>query len=178
MKVLALIFDGFEELEATAPFALLRRAGIELTIASNRFEVVGTHFLHLTDVSLITEINYKEYDALLIPGGPHYRFIENFGYSLDIIKYFMENNKLVCAICAAPTILGRLGLLKNRNYTCFTSMNEDFGGNYIDKYVVRDGNLITAKSAAASIDFAFEIIEALAGSVLAESVKKRIYYEK
>ncbi len=177
MKVLAMIFDGFEELEATAPFALIRRTGIELTIISNRYDVVGKHHLHYTDISLINEINYKEYDALLIPGGAHYNFIKQYDRALDIIKYFLNNNKVVCAICAAPTILGNLGYLKNKNYTCFTSMNEDFGGTYIDEKVVVDGNLITAKSVAASILFAYEIIRKLQGDEALEDLKKRIYEE-
>ncbi|HRF69968.1 MAG TPA: DJ-1/PfpI family protein, partial [Candidatus Pelethenecus sp.] len=66
MRVLALIFDGFEELEATAPFSLIRRAGIELSIASNRTDVIGVHFIHFMDIALINEVNYKEYDALLL----------------------------------------------------------------------------------------------------------------
>lgn len=175
MKVLAMIFDGFEELEATAPFALIRRAGIELTIVSNRCDVVGSHHLHYTDIALINEVNYKEYDALLIPGGAHYNFIKNFGYALDIIKYFASTNKIICAICAAPTILGNLGFLKNKKYTCFTSMNENFGGTYIDEKVVVDGNLITARSAASSILFAYEIIRRLQGDEALEDLKKRIY---
>lgn len=178
MRVLAMIFDGFEELEGVAPFALIRRAGIDLTIVSNRNEVIGAHYLHFTDISLINEINYKDYDALLLPGGPHYRFMENFGYALEIIKYFMENDKVVCAICASPTILGHLGYLKNKNYTCFTCMNEDFGGVYIDKKVVVDGNLITARSAAASIDFAYEIIQKLSGTEALQALRKRIYDEE
>ena len=62
------------------------------------------------------------------PGGPHYQKLEQNEYVMSILKYFMEHNKIVAAICAAPTILGRQGYLKDRNYTCFTSMNEDFGG--------------------------------------------------
>ena len=178
MRVLAIIFDGFEELEGTAPFALLRRAGLDLTIVSNRSEVIGAHYLHLTDISLINEVDYKEFDALLLPGGPHYRFMENFGYAIEVIKYFMDHNKVVCAICAAPTILGHLGYLKNKNYTCFTCMNEDFGGTYIDKKVVVDGNLITARSAAASIEFGYEIIRKLAGEEALLSLRKRIYDEE
>ena len=178
MNVLALVFDGFEEVEGVAPFALLRRAGIDLTIASNRNEVIGAHYIHVMDLSLINEIDYKEFDALLLPGGPHYRFMENFGYALEIIKYFIEHNKVVCAICAAPTILGKLGYLKGKSYTCFTCMNEDFGGTYIDQRVVVDGNLITARSAAASIDFAYEIIRKLAGEEALLSLRKRIYDEE
>ena len=86
MKVLALIFNGFEELEATAPFALLRRAGIDLTIASNENNVTGSHNLTYTNISLLHEIDYTEFDSLLLPGGPHYRYIET---NDDILEIFV-----------------------------------------------------------------------------------------
>ena len=178
MKVLALIFDGFEELEATAPFALLRRANINLTIASNKEQATGSHDLTYTNLINIDEIDYTEYDSLLLPGGPHYKYIESNENILNIIRHFMDNNLVVSAICASPTIIGKLGYLKNKNYTCFKSMNEDFGGNFIDCYVVVDGNLITAKSAAASIDFAYAIIEKLAGRETLNRVKEHIFYEE
>ena len=74
----------------------------------------------------------------------------------------MTNNKIVAAICAAPTIIGQLGLLKNRTYTCFVPMNKDFGGTFNNLPVVVDNNLITGRSSAASIDFAYAIIEKVA----------------
>ena len=178
MKVLALIFDGFEELEATAPFALLRRAKVSLTICSERNEVIGSHKLHYTDITPINEIDYKAYDALLIPGGAHWKFLETSSLVHEIIKYYMKNNRIVAAICAAPTIIGKLGLLKNRKYTCFTSMNEDFEGIFTNDPVTIDGNLITAKSAAASIDFAYEIINKLLGENKLKELQEQIYYEK
>ena len=178
MKVLALIFDGFEELEATAPFALLRRAGIDLTIASFSSNVTGSHNLTYTNINILSELDYTQFDALLLPGGAHYKIIQYSEDVLTIIKYFLDNDKVVSAICASPTIIGKLGYLKDKNYTCFKSMNEDFGGTFIDCYVVVDGNLITAKSAAASIDFAYAIIEKLAGKETLDKVKSNIFYEE
>lgn len=178
MKILALIFDGFEEEEAMAPFALLRRAKADLIIASNNNVVKGNHNIYLSNIELINNINYKEFDCLLVPGGPHYVFLRQSKMVHEIIKYFFDNNKIVCGICAAPTIFGMLGYLKGKNYTCFTSMNEDFGGKYLDNGVVVDGNLITAKSVAYSLDFAYAIIEKTMGKDVLDSVWKRIYYEK
>lgn len=178
MKALALIFNGFEELEAMAPFALLRRAKIDLTIASNDTVVTGAHNISLANIVNINNINYKDYDCLIIPGGPHYKYLRIAENVHEIIKYFMENNLIVAAICAAPTIIGQLGYLKNRKYTCFTSMNADFKGIHIDKPVVVDGNLITARSVAASIDFAYEIIRQVAGEDILKEVLEHIYYEK
>jgi len=178
MKILALIFDGFEEEEAMAPFALLRRAKADLTIASINKTVIGNHNIAITDITLLNDIDYEDYDCLLVPGGPHYKFLRQSELVHEIIRYFFNNNKIVAGICAAPTIFGMLGFLKNKKYTCFTSMNEDFGGTYTDKGVEIDGNLITAKSVAYSIDFAYAIIEKTMGKAVLESVWERIYYEK
>jgi len=175
MKALAIIFDGFEEEEAVAPFALLRRAGVELVIASDKETVIGSHKIALTNISLLKNINYKDFDCLIIPGGAHYKRLMIDEYVHEIIKYFMDNNKVVSAICAAPTIIGRLGYLKNKNYTCFTSMDDDFGGHYIDEKVVVDGNLITARSVASAIVFAYAIIKKLLGEEKLKAVFQQIY---
>ncbi len=177
MKVMCILTDGFEELEAIGTIALLRRAGITIDVyaidntnATGRFDVSFANLNDLKDADINT------YDMLFLPGGPHYQKLEKDERVLSILKYFIENNKLVSAICAAPTILGKQGYLKNKNYTCFTSMNEDFGGTYIDQYTVTDGNIITGRSAAAVIDFAFAIIEKLEGKEKADEVKASIYY--
>ena len=178
MKVLAIIFDGFEELEATAPFALLRRAKVDLTIASNKKEATGSHNLTYKNLKLLKKINYTSFDALILPGGPHYQKLENDELTLEIINHFISENKIIAAICASPTILGKQGYLKNKNYTCFTPLNSDFGGYYHDKGVVIDGNIITARSAAYSIDFAYAIIEKIAGKETLNTVWEQIFYEK
>ncbi len=178
MKILALIFDGFEEEEAMAPFALIRRAKGDLTIASDKKEVVGSHNITLSNITLLKKIDYKEYDALLIPGGAHYKFLQSSEMVHKIINYFFLNDKYVFGICAAPTIFGELGFLKGRNYTCFEAMNQDFGGNFSHKGVVVDNKLITAKSVAFSLDFAYEIIRLLYGDKVLKEVFTRIYHEE
>lgn len=177
MKVMCILTDGFEELEAVGTIALLRRAGIvidvyavENTSATGRFQLTFDPLLNTKTLSV------DQYDALFIPGGPHYAKLEADEQVKMIIKHFFDQNKIVSAICAAPTILGRLGYLKGKKYTCFTSMNDDFGGTYLDQYVVADGNLITGRSAAASIEFAFALLEKLEGKAKADEVKKSIYY--
>ena len=179
MNYLALIFDGFEELEATAPFALIRRAKGNLDIASYNTSVTGTHKITISNIKLINDINIDNYDVLIIPGGyGQYKTIMNDKNIQNIILEFYKKNKYICGICAAPTIFGALGLLKGKNYTCFTSMDGDFGGTYHDTGVVVDGKIISARSAAYSIDFAYKIIEITMGSEVLEKVQKQIYYEK
>ena len=177
MKICTILSNGFEELEAIGTIALLKRSGIEIDIyALNDTKANGKHQLTFSNLIQLKEVNVNDYDALLIPGGPHYAELESCEQVKEIITNFMNENKLVCGICAAPTIFGYMGYLKNRNYTCFTSMNEDFGGTYLDQYVVTDGNIITARSAAASIDFGFAIINYLQGEKQEEKIKNEIYY--
>ena len=178
MKILALIFDGFEEEEAMAPFAIIRRAKGDLTIASIKDTVTGSHNITLSNITKLDEINYKNYDALLIPGGAHYKFLAESKMVHEIINYFFNEDKYVFGICAAPTIFGMLGHLKGKNYTCFEAMNEDFGGNFSHKGVVVDHKMITAKSVAFSLDFAYAIVKILYGENTLNQVWERIYYEK
>lgn len=178
-RVLCIMCDGFEELEAVGAIALLRRAGIVVDLFSwNQDSVTGRFQLTISNVNDVKEANIQDYDALLLPGGPHYRILEENETITSIITKFHDENKIIAAICAAPTILGRMGLLKEKHYTCFTSMNEDFGGVYQDQYVAVDGNLITGRSAAAVIEFAFAIIAALCGNAQEEQIKQEIYYAK
>ncbi len=179
MKVLCILTDGFEELEAVGTIALLRRAGIEIDVcAIDATSACGRFQISLNNLKNLNNINSNDYDVLFLPGGPHYQKLEESKQVMDILASFMNANKLVSCICAAPTILGRKGYLKNRKYTCYTSMNEDFGGTYIDEYAVSDGNLITGRSAAAVIDFSFLIIERVLGKEKSEEVKQSIYYYK
>lgn len=177
MKVMCILTNGFEELEAVGTIALLRRAGITIDIyALDHTEATGRFDLTISNLSDSKDACAQDYDMLFLPGGPHYQKLEASTKVKHLIEQFVEADKYIAAICAAPTILGRLGLLKNKNYTCFTSMNEAFGGTYLDQYCVRDGKLITGRSAAAVIDFAFVIIEALLGEESAQKVKNSIYY--
>ncbi|MBR4592866.1 MAG: DJ-1/PfpI family protein, partial [Elusimicrobiaceae bacterium] len=116
--------------------------------------------------------------ALVLPGGPGYDKLEKNTQVQQLIQQFIKDGKVVAAICASPTILGRAGYLKGKKYTCFTSMNEDFGGTFTGGYVAVDGNIITGQSAAATVDFGLAIIEKLLGKDKADAVKKSIYYKK
>ena len=177
MKILAVVDKGFEELECVGAIALWIRAGMIVDIcAVNGEEETGRFGINLGRLKKFSNVDYKEYDAIFIPGGPHHKSIYENNDVKEAVDYFFTNNKVVSAICAAPTILGKWGYLKNKNYTCFTSMNDDFGGTYVDTYAVIDGKLVTGRSAAATIDFGFAVIEVLCGKEKEQEVKKEIYY--
>ncbi len=179
MKKAAVIMDnGFEELEAMGPIALLRRGGMQVDLVSvaNTNEVTGRFGVTYSPATPMKEYDFSDVDVLVIPGGPHYAKLEVNPEVLKLIENFAQNpEKNIAAICAAPTILGHMGLLKDKEYTCFTSMNEDFGGTYHDVNAIQDGNLITGRSAAAAIDFAFLILEALMGKEHTDQVKASVY---
>ncbi|MGN0023815.1 MAG: DJ-1/PfpI family protein [Candidatus Avelusimicrobium sp.] len=178
MKICMIVTDGFEEIEAVGTYAILRRGGLTVDVYSLLDkDATGRFGLTVTNLRPFSQFNAEEYGALVIPGGPEYKALEASQDVQAIIKQFIDAGKLVAAICAGPTILGRAGYLKGKKYTCFTAMNEDFGGEYQDGYAVRDGNLITGKSAAATIDFGFLILEAAAGKETADQTKKEIYYK-
>lgn len=178
MKVCMIVTDGFEEIEAVGTYAILRRGGLTVDVYSLLDkDATGRFGLTITDLRPFSQLNAADYGALVIPGGPEYKALEASTGVQALIKTFIDGGKTVAAICAGPTILGHAGYLKGKKYTCFTSMDEDFGGRYQDDYAVRDGNIITGKSAAATVDFAFTILEALAGKDTADKTKKEIYYK-
>ena len=180
MKKAAILLDeGFEDLEAMAPIALLRRGGVEVDMISTRNEkgATGRFGVTMSPCIPMDEYDFSQADALILPGGPgHVNLENNEKVRQQILAFYNDEKKVLAAICASPTIFGRMGLLEGRNYTCFTSMNEDFGGNYKEDYAVTDGNLVTGKSAAGAIDFGLAILKKLTGEKHANEVASSIYY--
>ena len=177
MKACMIITNGFEEVEMVGTYAILERGGVNVDIFCLRdSDAEGRFGLVVTDLKKMSELEPDNYDAIIFPGGPEHEEVGADERVHELIKTFTESGKYVCAICAAPTFLGKLGYLKGKRYTCFTSMNRDFGGEYVDEYTCTDGKLITGRSAAASIDFGFEILKALKGEAQEEKTKKEIYY--
>ena len=177
-KVCMIVTNGFEEIEAIGTYAILRRGGLDVDIYSLAgSEATGRFGVTCAKLTPFNQIDTAHYDALVIPGGPQFKELEADAHLQQTIRDFMDTGRITAAICAGPTILGRAGYLKGRKYTCFTAMNQDFGGIYQEDYAVKDGNVITGKSAAATIDFAFMVLEAVAGKETADQTKKEIYYK-
>lgn len=174
MRVLFLINDGFEETETTAPIDILKRAGVEVYIASTYSKVEGAHKITLSNVLAMGDINYKAFDLLVLPGGPQWKANSQNELYIEIMKYFVEN-KSIAAICASPTIIGSHGYLKGKKYTCFPPMNKDFGGTFIDVPAITDGNIITGRSAGSSLEFGYEIVKYILGEEKATEVRNSMY---
>ncbi len=174
MKGLLILADGFEDTEALTTRDVLTRAGIEVTTCSitDRLEVESSFGVHvLADALLKLVFDCEPFDFIILPGGGRgTRNLSECQFLKQYLDYFVEKNKLVCAICAAPSILGKYNYLKNRKFTCFAGFNAGINGNFTGNEVERDGNIITARSMQYSIPFALEIIDYLLGSEVKEKV--------
>lgn len=172
MKVLAILNDGFEDLEANGTIIILRRAGYEVTVIADK-NSVNSKYTTYTNLKTFNEIAFADYDLLFLPGGG---YIPSPNTNLAI-KYFVENNKYVAAICSAPTYLGKLGYLKGKKYVCFPALNSDFSGEYLaDALVVNDGKIFTARSVAAAMELPFKIVEIIDGMEALKKLKKQMAY--
>ncbi|MDR0891889.1 MAG: DJ-1/PfpI family protein [Mediterranea sp.] len=165
--VYAFFADGFEEIEALTAVDTLRRAGLDVEIVSvtpNEI-VVGAH-----DVSILCDKNFDNcdfYDAelLLLPGGmPGAATLGEHEGLRKLLLSFAAKGKPIAAICAAPMVLGKLGLLKGKKATCYPGFEQYLeGAECLDEQVVRDGNIVTGRGPGAAMEFALQIVDMLAG---------------
>lgn len=176
--IYVLLADGFEEIEALTPIDILRRCGEDVKTAGVLGKVAsGSHNIKVEADILINDINKNDMTALIVPGGPGYTNIENSTEATELIKYAAENGILLCAVCAAPSILGKLGILEGKKATCFPGYEKDLKGAVLSsEKAVFDGNIITGKGAGAAAEFGFLIAEKTAGVKKAEEIRKAMQY--
>lgn len=169
--------DGFETIEALAVVDMLRRAKIDTTTVGVTGKTVMTsHKIPIVADITVDEFNADDLEAVILPGGMQGTLkLEANGVVLQAIDYAADNNKFICAICAAPSILGHRGLLKGREAICFPGYEDDLTGAKIsEKYVVTDGKLITARGAGVAVDFALEIVKQLTDAQTADKIRSII----
>ncbi len=173
--------DGFEEVEALTQVDYLRRAGVQvLTVGVTGEYVTGTRKIVVKADVLIADVWEKcDGQMLILPGGlGGTNNMENSSEVVSMIKDACERGAYVAAICAAPAILAKMGLLEGRECICYPDMTEvleEYGGIVKDEAVVTDGNFITSKSAGTAEQFALKLIEVLCGKDESESVRHSIY---
>lgn len=167
IKGLMLLADGVEETEAVSCHDILTRAGISLDAVS----IKDCHRIHTSmGLTIKTEKNIKEitdfscYSFIVLPGGK--KGVENLSKSkkaIEIIKAFHDEDKLLCAICAAPSIYGKLGYLDNKKFTCFPGFEVGKGLKDEADGAIEDVNLITGRSMYFTIPFAELIVKHFLG---------------
>lgn len=180
-NILTLLADGFEETEALVPVDLLRRAGDKVTLISIKesdIKVTSSHKICVVADDLIAKVDINQIDAVILPGGmPGTTNLDKSPAVHQIIDVLNAQGKLVAAICAAPMILGKKGLLDGRNATCFPGFENDLkGATVLKQHAVTDGNIITAKGAGAAMEFGLAIVEYLHGEEAAEELAKTIQF--
>ncbi len=168
--------NGFEEIEAVTTIDLLRRADIPVTtISVTGIEYVqGAHDIAVKADALFHQVDYTDADMLILPGGAT-KLIEHRGLC-ELLTEHNAQNKLIAAICAAPSVLGQLGILHGKQATCYPGFEKYLGESFIGGLVVESKNIITAKGPGLSSDFAFAIIEKLKGTDVADQVYDTAQY--
>jgi len=178
MKAFVFLANGFEEIEAIAPIDIFRRAGIDVTTISisNSKEVCGAHGITILADSLFSETDFSENDLIYLPGGmPGTKNLDAHTGLKKLINNQIENKKPVAAICAAPSILGKMGLLKGKTAICYPGFeNLLLGATISESKMVKSGIISTAKGAGVAIQFALKLVEELKGKAEAERIAHAI----
>lgn len=178
--VAILLGNGFEEAEAIVPTDLLRRAGIEVTLtALEGLEVKSSHNITVKSDANLSDLDADKLELLFLPGGMGgVEAIQSCPAALELVRAVYDKGKYLAAICAAPTVLGALGLLKDRRAVCYPGMEDGLIGAAVQKGqgVVTDGKLITGEAAGSAFDFGLKLVELLKGPAAAQQVKNAVYY--
>lgn len=173
--------DGVEEVEALATLDILRRANLAVTTVGIPGKTVsGPHNIRFEADITLSEFEKKERtaEAVILPGGGvGTETLANNKTVCDFVKKTAAEGGYLCAICAAPSVLGRLGLLSGKKATCYPGFEQYLRGAEVKTCkVVADGKFITAKGMGAATEFGLEIIKALKGADAAEKVGKSIMF--
>ena len=167
-KVALFLADGFEEIEALATVDILRRAQIPVTTVSvtEKNEVTGVHSIPVIADSLFDETDFSQVGYLVLPGGmPGAQHLNEHEGLKKLITDFDRRGEPVAAICAAPMVLGGLGLLREKQATCYPGFEEKLTGAQVTgEKVVIDQHITTGKGPGLAFDFALALVEQIAGS--------------
>ena len=173
-RVLCLLANGFEEIETVTPVDLLRRAGVEVVMASLAHgTVIGRSGIRIEPDATLDSLNTADFDLLFIPGGPAVDLLREDGRPAELADQFADAGKTIAAICAAPLVLKDAGLLDGRKFTAHFSVHADLPGVSSERVVI-DGNLITSRGAGTAVDFGLALVHHLVGKAVEEQVAHAI----
>jgi 4-methyl-5(b-hydroxyethyl)-thiazole monophosphate biosynthesis len=173
-RVALFMIDGFEETEAVCTVDILRRAGADVTTVSLGAggRLVGRSGITVETDAMFADVSGKTFDMLVIPGGTT-AYAEHEGL-LRIVREHHEAGRKLAAICAAPVVFAKLGLLKGRRALIYPGMEEHLEGALPSSEIVEtDGNITTSKGPGTTVYFALRLVEELAGRETAEGVAKQ-----
>ena len=175
MRVMIPLANGFEEIEAFTVVDVLRRANIKVdTIGIIGSVIQSKHGVKIIVDRTLNQVNPEEYDAIILPGGsPGYQNLGKSAKLIEILKTFNRQNKLIGAICGAPTILAKEGLLEDKKATIYPGY-EKMLAYPRNGPVVIDGNIITSQGPGTAIEFALKIVSKILNPAEAERLRKEL----
>ena len=174
-KVAVLVAYGCEEGETLTIVDIIRRAHIQCDMFGFEKVIEGGHQIWIQCDKVLSD-EVIDYDMVVLPGGyDGARHLRDSDKVMSILTEMNKQNKLICAMCAAPIALEKANLLQNRNYTAYIGYDEKIKqGHYLEDKVVVDGNIVTGRGPATAYAFAYKLVDLLGGNSLA--VKKRMAY--
>lgn len=179
-KVYAFLADGLEEVECLAVVDVLRRSGVEVTLVSvtGDRKVTGSHGIELVTDALFDDVDPDVADVLFLPGGmPGTNNLKAHKSLRAAVECANKQGRRIAAICAAPSILGSMGLLKGRTATCYPGFEDQLTGvSYTSQGVVTDGNITTGRGLGFALDMGLELIRLLQGPQQAQKIAAAIQY--
>lgn len=173
---LVLLADGFEEIEAVTIIDVLRRGDVAVTTASLAGKHVrGSHDISIEADTLLERVSVDDFDALVLPGGPAAKTLREDERAQAAIRRAAARDKLVAAVCAAPTALEAAGVLKGKRATVYPG-NEVPSATFVEQGVVEDGRVITGRGPGLTMAFALKLVERLSGEQAAQQTAERLLF--
>ncbi len=174
-KLMILLANGYEEIEALTVVDFCRRADIVVDMVSvtGKLETRGDHLIEIKAEKMLDDINVDDYCGLITPGGmPATKMLQENTKLVDLIKKFFGENKLIASICASPLVLEEAGIAEKIEGTIYPGLEGEMNyKKFIEKPVVRYENVITSRGPATAALFAYEIIAYIKGKEKADEIK-------
>ena len=156
INAVAMLADGFEETEAIAVIDVLLRAKVNVTTMSisGKLDVVGSHEIVVKADEIFDQNKALKYDLIFLPGGGlGTKNLCACKSLIEVLRDFAKKDKIIAAICAAPTVLNCAGLLSGKQFTCYPGFEQNIDGVFKTDKVVQDGNIFTSRGMGTAIDF-------------------------
>lgn len=173
---------GFEDIEALAPVDIMRRAGlpVETVSITGTAIVESAHAVGIRADRLLSDIDFNQADMLVLPGGlPGSTNLDACTPLTRAISAHFAAGRPVAAICAAPLVLGHLGILRGKKATCYPGVEGELAGaTYTAAIVERDGNVITGKGPAAAFEFGYTIVDYFKGAGASDALRQGMIYRE
>lgn len=181
-RIYLFLADGFEEVEALAVVDILRRSGLGCTTVSimGRKEVTGSHKITVIADQMFDGVNFEEADMLILPGGmPGTTNLGAYEPLTAQLKKSCAEGKMIGAICAAPEVLGKNGILQGKTAVCYPGFEENLiGAHVVYDEVAVDGNVITSRGMGTAIPFGLAIVGQFLGEEAVEKLEKALVYRR